>query len=204
MVLPTPGGPINKTLVASSRNRRVPSSLTRARSTLGWASKSWSESRQGAGSGAKRSRPAWQQVPVKDFRRWGLAGSRRDVDRPGHAGVEGAAVLVGAGRRESDLVTVAVVHGAGSQAGIGVEGDVVVDDAAVGPLDDAASGHLDGHGLELQLVRLVDGRGRGLAVDLLARWMVRGGGGRGPRRGGQQGGGDRRSEDGRQARSRSH
>src|ERR1043165_8174002 len=93
-----------------------------------------------------------------------LRVSGRDADCPGHAGVEGAAVLVGGGRRGSDLVTVAVVHGAGGQAGVGVEGDVVVDDAAVGPLNDGPSGDLDGHGLELELVVLVDGRGGGLAV----------------------------------------
>src|SRR3954463_12950104 len=62
MVLPTPGGPMNNTLVASSRNRRVASSLTRARSTEGWASKSKSVSRQGAGSDAKRARPAGRRA----------------------------------------------------------------------------------------------------------------------------------------------
>ncbi len=49
---------MNRTLVASSRKRSVPSSLTSARSTDGWASKSKSARRQGAGSEANRSRLA--------------------------------------------------------------------------------------------------------------------------------------------------
>ena len=62
MVLPTPGGPISSTLVASSRNRRVASSRTSCRSTDGWASKSKSEIRQGAGRQANRARLAWRRA----------------------------------------------------------------------------------------------------------------------------------------------
>ena len=57
MVLPTPGGPMKSTLVASSKNRRVASSPISFLSTDGWAEKSKSASVQGAGRQAKRSRP---------------------------------------------------------------------------------------------------------------------------------------------------
>ncbi len=56
MVLPTPGGPMNNTLVASSTKRRVASSAMRAGSTLGWALYSKSARVNGEGSEAKRAR----------------------------------------------------------------------------------------------------------------------------------------------------
>ena len=55
---------MNKTLVASSKNRKVPSSLTIVRSIEGWASKSKSSSRQGEGSEANRSRLARRRTSV--------------------------------------------------------------------------------------------------------------------------------------------
>ena len=64
---------MNNTLVASSRNRRVPSSLTRARSTEGWASKSKSASRHGAGSEANR---------VEAGVAAGFGGGDLDVEEP--------------------------------------------------------------------------------------------------------------------------
>jgi len=56
MVLPTPGGPMNSTLVASSKKRSVASSSTVFLSIDGWASKSKSLSRHSDGNEAKRSR----------------------------------------------------------------------------------------------------------------------------------------------------
>ena len=64
MVLPTPGGPINSTLVASSRNRSVPSSFISFLSTEGWAEKSKSSSVHGEGRQAKRSSPARRRISV--------------------------------------------------------------------------------------------------------------------------------------------
>ena len=64
MVLPTPGGPMNKTLVASSKNRSVASSFTVFLSTDGWASKSKSSSRHNEGNEAKRSRLDRRRVSV--------------------------------------------------------------------------------------------------------------------------------------------
>jgi len=48
---------MRRTLVASSRKRRVASSLTMALSTWGWASRSKSETCQGAGRQAKLEAP---------------------------------------------------------------------------------------------------------------------------------------------------
>jgi hypothetical protein len=64
MVLPTPGGPIMSTLVASSKNRNEASSWTSWRSTDGWASKSKSSRPHGAGSLAKRSSAPWRRATV--------------------------------------------------------------------------------------------------------------------------------------------
>src|SRR5487761_1882301 len=56
IVLPTPGGPISRTLAASSMNRRVPRSAISLGSTDGWAEKSKSARVNGDGSDANRSR----------------------------------------------------------------------------------------------------------------------------------------------------
>ena len=55
---------MNKTLVASSKNRNVASSFTVFLSTDGWASKSKSSKRHGEGSEAKRSRLARRRISV--------------------------------------------------------------------------------------------------------------------------------------------
>ena len=55
---------MTRRLAASSRNLSVASSSTSLRSRLGWASKSNSSRRQGAGKLAKRSRPAWRRASV--------------------------------------------------------------------------------------------------------------------------------------------
>ena len=59
IVFPTPGGPMKRTFMASSKNRNVASSSIILRSTDGWASKSKSSTRHGADRRPKRSRPAW-------------------------------------------------------------------------------------------------------------------------------------------------
>src|SRR5674536_401556 len=58
IVLPTPGGPRKSKFAAVSRNRSVASSRIRDSSTPGWALKSKSAIRQGAGRQANRSRLA--------------------------------------------------------------------------------------------------------------------------------------------------
>ena len=55
---------MNKTLVASSKNRNVASSFTVFLSTDGWASKSKSSNRHAEGSEAKRSRLARRRISV--------------------------------------------------------------------------------------------------------------------------------------------
>jgi hypothetical protein len=55
---------MNNTFVASSANRQVARSRIIAGSTDGWASKSKSSSRQGAGKFANRNRPAWRRCSV--------------------------------------------------------------------------------------------------------------------------------------------
>ncbi len=58
MVSPTPGGPMNNTLVASSTKRSVASTAMSLGSTLGWVAKSKSANVNGEGSEAKRARLA--------------------------------------------------------------------------------------------------------------------------------------------------
>ena len=64
LVLPTPGGPMKSTLVASSKKRSVPSSVISFLSTEGWAEKSKSSSVHGDGKQAKRSSPARRRISV--------------------------------------------------------------------------------------------------------------------------------------------
>src|SRR4029450_8880357 len=77
IVLPTPGGPISSRLPLSWTNRRVASSVTSLRSSNGWASKSKSAIRQGAGRHANRAREACRRGPA----------GRAPARAPGRAGL---------------------------------------------------------------------------------------------------------------------
>src|SRR5258708_31927518 len=72
--------------------------------------------------------------------------------------MDGADVVVAAGCGEFEEGVVAARHDVG--LGGGVEGDVVADAAAVGPLDGVADLDADTVRSELLVVRLLDRRGR--------------------------------------------